>query len=179
MRDPYTNAADYKPLKIKFKRHFKEFFDFTRFVLFAKKNLHKLSNWVLFLDDCDREAVSSEFICKICKVWAHHVRVSLILTSQTVFAKGKHFIEVTHNCTFIVLFFSPKSAAQYCCFSYQLNPHNTHLISDIFRTLKKNFPKRRVYIFCDFRPYTGNEHRLFFGLPGELPNNTRVYYPIE
>lgn len=166
-RDRFTTPTDYEPIKRRFGHNFKEFTNWGEMERYITTNLAKLERYVLLLDDCDTKALCSDLVRNICKLYAHHRNLSLILTSQVVYSKAKFFGEVTMNTNIFIIFSSPKIASYLVTFSYQMAPYNAKFLVDAFANLKKNYPRDRLYIVCDFRHTTPDELRYFYGLPGD------------
>lgn len=100
--------------------------------------------------------LSSE-LAEIFQVGSRHNSISLILMTQNLFSKNKHFRDISLSASYIVIFNNPRDGSIITNFAKQFHPGKSKVVRAIYeRATKKEFG----YLLCDFHQKTDPRHRL-------------------
>ena len=119
--------------------------------------LNSSRNNLLIIDDLINDATNSSVISDLFTKGSHHRNISVILTVQNFFCRGKENRNITLNANYIVLFKNPRDRQFANKIAQQIYPHKRKWFQNIFEDATK---KEYSYLFLDLRSSTPDEIRL-------------------
>lgn len=88
----------------------------------------------------------SSDVAEIFQGTARHNSVSVCLMTQNLFAKSKHFRDISLNATYVVLFKNPRDQATIANFAKQFRPGQTKFVNSVYQYVTQ---KPFSYLFID------------------------------
>lgn len=87
---------------------------------------------VVIVEDLDQKACSSSIIAKFFTAYAHHLRTSIILSTQNVFCPGKERLTLIRNATHLVLFPNFLDLSVIRMLSHKIHPEDPKKLVRLF-----------------------------------------------
>ena len=108
-------------------------------------------NTLLFIEDLDSSAFNSNFISRIYKVLSHHLRFSVMITTQNCFSAGKEKLTLIRNSTHILIFGNDLDHSIIRSLASRLHPEKPKAFINLFNdvTSKEPFSYVSVWSNCN------------------------------
>jgi len=118
---------------------------------------------LLIIDDLMNEL--DESVANLFTKGSHHHNVSVVLLVQNLFHKNRHMRTISLNSHYLVLFKSPRDAAQIANLFRQMYPTDWRFAVDAYKNATQ---EPYSYLLVDLRPEQNEELRLRANIfPGE------------
>lgn len=115
----------------------------TTFIQGIPDDFENPYNSLVILDDLMNESATAKAISELFTRGSHHRNMSVILITQNVFNREKHFRTISLNSKYIIHFKSPRDTQQFAHLARQIgNPGLIEVYKDICK-------KSHGYIFLD------------------------------
>lgn len=121
------------------------------------KNLHKLSNAALIIDDLMNEVGDDKKLSNLFTRGSHHRNISVIFIVQNLFHQGKQIRNASLNTSYLCCFKNVRDKQQIACLARQMYPKQTKFFLESFNdaTLEPY-----GYLFLDLEQQTIEELRV-------------------
>lgn len=103
---------------------------------------------VLVLEDLDEEACQSPLISKFFTAYSHHLKCSLVMSTQNFFRAGKERLNLVRNCTHLILFPINLDETVIKLIAQKIHPNNPRAIIELFESVTA-FPYSHLAIWAN------------------------------
>lgn len=125
-------------------------------------------NNLLIFDDLAAECNNNSRIAEWFVKGSHHLNTSLILITQNLFSKGKESRTISLNCSYLLIFKSPRDSSQILYLSRQIFPKKKNFLVKAYEMATER--KAHSYILIDCKQSQDDQLRIRTNvLPCEEP----------
>ena len=115
---------------------------------------------LLIFDDLQGDKGTVDIIREFFTRRSHHEDLSICYICQSLFEKHPSHRVISLNCTYIVIFSSPRDKSQIMHLSNQIYPGARNLLSIVSSTIVNDSGARGAYLLIDLSPDTPENFRL-------------------
>jgi hypothetical protein len=116
----------------------------------------KIRNLIVFddlMDDCSDNTEIRDLYTK----GSHHRNISVIMLTQNLFCRGKHFRTMSLNTHYMIIFKNPRDSSQIKNLSRQMFPNKSKFLNDAYYDATKN---GYSYLFLDASASSSDDLRV-------------------
>ena len=106
-------------------------------------------NTLLLIEDLDVNAFNSPFISRIYKVLSHHLKFSIITTTQNCFSSGKEKLTLIRNSTHILIFGNDLDHSIIRSLASRLYPEKPKAFINLFKDVTSKEPYSYLSVFSN------------------------------
>ena len=106
-------------------------------------------NTLLLIEDLDVDAFNSPFISRIYKVLSHHLKFSVIITTQNYFGSGKEKLTLIRNSTHIIIFGNDLDHSIIRNLASKLHPEKPKAFINLFNDVTSKEPYSYLSVFSN------------------------------
>lgn len=126
---------------------------------------------LLIMDDLMHAASESSEVERCFTQYTHHRNLSVLYLVQNLFVQGKSSRTISLNCSYMIIFKSPRDCSQVSILARQMYPKQTAFFMEAFGDATN---KPFGYLLIDFKADTPSEFRLRTNILADRPV---VYLP--
>ena len=127
-------------------------------------------NNLIILDDLTHLCEKDDSVLNLFTTDSHQKNISVVLLTQNVFSKGKHFRTISLNSHYVVLMNNPRDRLQVQSLARQMFPKKSQFLIEAYQDATLN---KFGYLFLDLTQSTDDSNRVQTGV---LPNQERIIY---
>ena len=106
-------------------------------------------NTLLFIEDLDSSAFNSSFISRIYKVLSHHLKFSVITTTQNCFSSGTEKLTLIRNSTHILIFGNDLDHSIIRSLASRLHPEKPKAFINLFNDVTSREPFSYISVWSN------------------------------
>jgi hypothetical protein len=126
-------------------------------IMFDVDQLDKSKRNLIIYDDMMDECASDKSLANVFTKGSHHNNISIILLTQNLFNKQKHWRTISLNTQYFIIFKNPRDMSQINYLARQLYPQDSKFLIEAYIDVSK---KPHGYLFIDMCQNTENEIRV-------------------
>ena len=157
--------SEYQPIFSQYKNTNIEFNEGVIEKQLLDPNIRNLIIFDDLMDDCSDNSEIRDLFTK----GSHHRNISVIMLTQNLFCRGKHFRTMSLNTHYMIVFKNPRDSSQIKFLSRQMFPNKSKFLNDAYYDATKN---GYSYLFLDTSPSTNDDLRV----QTDIININRIVY---